>query len=183
MEVIGASAPLKHTEANNIALGKPVTTSSPAGFGSSASAGNDGNINGDFSAGSVYHSSNHSVGEYWQVDLGTNTPLAYTNLFSRFITNTTGQFDVEVFDSSMNLVDSVIVNNSDPSGPTPDYDHAIDLTGVTGRHDSIDIDGRQPSDDQRPTNPGRRLHVHERRNRNCRHADVRRKDYSRRDER
>jgi hypothetical protein len=32
----------------------------------------------------------------------------------------------------MNLVDSVLVNNSDPSGPTPDYDHAIDLTGVTG---------------------------------------------------
>jgi hypothetical protein len=34
----------------------------------------------------------------------------------------------------MNLVDSVLVNNSDPSGPTPDYDHAIDLTGVTGRY-------------------------------------------------
>jgi autotransporter-associated beta strand protein len=134
MEVIGASTPLKFTGANDIALGKPVTTTSPAGFGSSASAGNDGNINGDFSAGSVFHSSNHSVGEYWQVDLGTNTPLAYANLFSRSITNTTGQFDVEVFDSSMNLVDSVIVNNSDPSGTTPDYDQAIDLTGVTGRY-------------------------------------------------
>jgi autotransporter-associated beta strand protein len=134
MEVIGASAPLKYTAANNIALGKQVTTTSPPGFGSSASAGNDGNINGDFGAGSVYHSSNHSVGEYWQVDLGMNTPLAYANLFSRFITNTTGQFDVEVFDSSMNLVDSVVVSNSDPSGPTPDYDHAIDLTGVTGRY-------------------------------------------------
>ena len=132
MEVIGASAPLKYTEANNIALGKSVTTSSPAGFGSSASAGNDGNINGDFNAGSVYHSSNHSVGEFWQVDLGMNTPLAYANLFSRSIINTTGQFDVEVFNSSMTLVDSVIVNNSDPSGLTPDYDHAIDLTGVTG---------------------------------------------------
>jgi hypothetical protein len=34
----------------------------------------------------------------------------------------------------MNLVDSVLVNNSDPSGPTPDYDHAINLTGVTGRY-------------------------------------------------
>ena len=83
MEVIGASTPLKYTAANNIALGKPVTTSSPAGFGSTASAGNDGNINGDFNAGSVFHSSNHSVGEFWQVDLGTNTPLAYANLFSR----------------------------------------------------------------------------------------------------
>ena len=134
MEVIGASAPLKYTAASNIALGKPVTTSSLPGFGALLTAGNDGNINGDFNAGSVYHSSNHSVGEYWQVDLGANTPLAYANLFSRSIENTTGQFDVEVFDSLMNLVDSVIVNNSDPSGPTPDFDHAIDLTGFTGRY-------------------------------------------------
>jgi hypothetical protein len=134
MEVIGASTPLQHTLISDIALGKPVTTSSPAGFGSTASAGNDGNINGDFNAGSVYHSSANSVGEYWQVDLGADTPLAYANLFARFITNTTNQFNVQVFDSSLNLVDSVIVNNSDPSGLTPDYDHAIDLTGVTGRY-------------------------------------------------
>jgi PEP-CTERM motif len=48
--------------------------------------------------------------------------------------NTTSEFDVEVFDSTMNLVDSVLVSNSDPSGPTPDYDHVIDLTGDTGRY-------------------------------------------------
>jgi hypothetical protein len=133
MEVIGASTPLQYTLSNDIALGKSVTTSSPAGFGSSASAGNDGNINGDFSAGSVYHSSDHSVGEYWQVDLGANTPLTYANVFARSITNTTSQFNLEVFDSSMNLVKSVTVDTSNPSGPTPDFDHAIDLTGVTGQ--------------------------------------------------
>ena len=58
----------------------------------------------------------------------------YPAALADFITNTTNQFNVSVFDSSMNLVDSVIVNNSDPSGLTPDYDHAIDLTGVTGRY-------------------------------------------------
>jgi hypothetical protein len=132
MEVVGASTPLQYTASNNIALGKPVTTSSPPGFGAVLGAGNDGNITGDFNAGSVYHSSNHSVGEYWQVDLGANTPLTYANLFARTSVNSTSEFKVSVFDSSMNLVNSVIVANSDVNGPTPGYDHSIDLTGMTG---------------------------------------------------
>src|SRR6185369_1363091 len=41
--------------------------------------------------------------------------------------------NVQVFDSSMSLVNSVLVNNSDVSGSTPGYDHTIDLTGVTGQ--------------------------------------------------
>src|SRR5439155_14464992 len=118
--------------------GKPVTTSSAPGFGALITSANDGNISGDFNDPSrpVYHSSNHSVGEYWQVDLGANTPLSYTELFARAgqNNNTTSQFDVEVFDTSMNLVDSVLVNNSDVNGPTPGYDHTIDLTGITGRY-------------------------------------------------
>ena len=53
----------------------------------------------------VYHSSDHSVGEYWQVDLGADTTLAYSELFTRAgkdAGNTTHQFDVQVLDSSMN---------------------------------------------------------------------------------
>src|SRR5579859_4991860 len=43
MEVIGALTPLQYTESNNIALNKPVTTSSSPGFGALLSSGNDGN--------------------------------------------------------------------------------------------------------------------------------------------
>jgi len=138
MEVIGASTPLLYTSSNDIAQGKPVTTSSPPGFGAVIGAGNDGNITGDFNDPTrpVYHSSDHSVGEYWQVDLGTNKPLAYANLFARAgkDNNTTHQFEVKVFDSSMNLLKDVIVDNADVNGPSPDFDHAIDLTGATGRY-------------------------------------------------
>ena len=134
MEVIGSSTPLQYTVSNDIALNKPVTVSSAPGFGALITGGNDGDINGDFNAPNrpVYHSSNHSVGEYWQVDLGANTPLSYAEVFARTVINTTSQFDVEVYNSAMTLVDSVIVDNSDVNGTTPGYDHEIDLNGVTG---------------------------------------------------
>lgn len=136
MEVIGASTPLPFTKSNDIALGKPVTTSSVPGFGALLTSGNDGNISGDFNDPSrpVYHSSNHSVGEFWQVDLGANISLAYAELFARAgaNNNTTTEFKVSLLDSSMNVVDSVIVDNSDVNGPTPGYDHEIDFNGATG---------------------------------------------------
>lgn len=136
MEVIGAPTPLPFTRSNDIALGKAVTTSSAPGFGALPTSGNDGNISGDFNDPSrpVYHSSNHSVGEFWQVDLGANTPLAYAELFARAgaNNNTTTEFKVSLLDSSMHVVDSVIVDNSDVNGPTPGYDHEIDFNGATG---------------------------------------------------
>jgi len=101
-------------------------------------AGNDGNINGDFGAGSVYHSSNHSIGEYWQVDLGANTPLSYAELFARTSVNSTTEFKVSLLDSSMNVVQSVIVDNSDVTGPTPGYDHEIDFNGAIGRYIQVE---------------------------------------------
>ena len=58
-EVIGSTSPLAFTEANNIALGKPVTTSSGPGFNALITSGNDGNIDGNFGGGRyrpVYHS-------------------------------------------------------------------------------------------------------------------------------
>jgi len=136
MEVIGSSTPLQYTQSNNIAAGKPVTTSSPPGFGALLTSGNDGNISGDFNDPSrpVYHSSNHSVGEFWQVDLGANIPLAYAELFARARqnNNTTTEFKVSLLDGSMHVVDSLIVDNSDVNGPTPGYDHEIDFNGATG---------------------------------------------------
>jgi hypothetical protein len=146
MEVIGASTPLQYTLSNNIALGKPVTLDpgDSAGYGSTNASGNDGDINGDFytpnqgttgnTGTPVYFSNNHGVTNavYWQVDLGANKPLAYADLFTRMGVNTTSEFDVEVYDHNMNLVDTVLVNNSDVNGTTPGYDHAVDLTGITG---------------------------------------------------
>src|SRR5207249_3682394 len=133
----GSPVSLQYTATTNLAAAKPVATSSAPGFGALIISGNDGNILGDFNEPTrpVYHSSNHSVGEFWQVDLGANTPLSYAELFARAgqNNNTTSQFNVQVFNSSMNLVDSEIVNNSDVNGPTPGYDHTIDLSGVTGQ--------------------------------------------------
>src|SRR5437016_6684031 len=44
MEVIGSAAPLQYTRSNNLAANKPVTASSPPGFGAYIISGNDGNI-------------------------------------------------------------------------------------------------------------------------------------------
>ena len=65
-EVIGSLSPMTATETNNLAAGKPVTTSSPPGYGALITSGNDSNINGDFDdpARSVYHSTNFGPGEY-----------------------------------------------------------------------------------------------------------------------
>ena len=146
MEVIGASTPLQNTLSNDIALGKPVTLDAgdSAGFGSTTASGNDGDINGDFNAPSqgvnnasvhpVFHTNNFGVTNavYWQVDLGADTHLSYADLMARMGVNSTTEFELEVYDHNMNLVDTVVVSNSDVNGPTPGYDHAIDLTGITG---------------------------------------------------
>jgi len=146
MEVIGSSTPLQHNLSNDIALGKPVTLDpgDSAGYGSTNASGNDGDINGDFNAPNqgatgntgapVFFSNNHGTTNnvYWQVDLGANTPLSYADLFARMGVNSTSEFDVEVYNSSMDLVDSVVVANNDVNGTDPGYDHAVDLTGITG---------------------------------------------------
>jgi hypothetical protein len=146
MEVVGAATPLQNTLNNDIALGKPVTLDpgDSAGYGSTNASGNDGDINGDFNAPvqgpiatsgtPVYFSNNHGATNavYWQVDLGANTHLSYADLFARMGVNSTSEFEVEVYDHNMNLVDTKIVANSDVNGPTPGYDHAVDLTGDTG---------------------------------------------------
>jgi autotransporter-associated beta strand protein len=147
MEVVGSATPLTHSLNNNIALGKPVTLDpgDSAGFGSTNASGNDGDINGDFSAPNqgttgntgkppVFHTNNHGTTNnvYWQVDLGADKKLSYANLFERMETQTTSEFEIEVFDHNMNLVDTKIVSSSSPQGMTPTFDHAIDLTGDTG---------------------------------------------------
>ncbi|QDV80222.1 PEP-CTERM sorting domain-containing protein [Botrimarina mediterranea] len=135
-EVIGSGTPLLYTEADNLVVGKPVTTLSGPGYGAQLTSANDGGINGDFNFGdrSVYHSTNFGVGEFWQVDLGETTPLEFAELFVRSDEQTTSQFKVAVLDESLAEVGSVIVDNNGPMGATPDYDLTVDLSGLTGRY-------------------------------------------------
>ncbi len=134
--MIGSGSPLAFTESNNLAAGKTVTTSSAPGYGALITSGNDGNINADFNQPdrSVYHSTDYSVGESWQVDLGVETPLDFLELFARSDSNTTSQFKVSVLDSALAEVGSVIVDNAAPNAMMPDYDHTIDVSGMTGRY-------------------------------------------------
>ncbi|HEV3418058.1 MAG TPA: hypothetical protein VG056_14625, partial [Pirellulales bacterium] len=146
MEVVGSATPLTHSLGSDIALGKPVTLDpgDSAAFGSTNASGNDGDINGDFFAHNqgttgntgtpVFFSNNHGTTNnvYWQVDLGADKKLSYANLFERMESQNTSEFEVEVFDHNMNLVDTKIVSSSSPQGMTPTFDHAIDLTGDTG---------------------------------------------------
>ena len=135
-EVIGAHTPLKFTESNNIVLGKPVTTSSPPGYGALITSGNDGNIVADFndSARPVFHTTDFGAGQYWQVDLGKTMSLDFAELFTRSDNFTTTEFKISVLDSSLATVGSVIVDPADPKGATGDFDHTVDLSGLTGRY-------------------------------------------------
>src|SRR5262249_12674809 len=142
-EVIGSKTPLAFTDSNDIAIGKPVTTSSPPGYGAQLTSGNDGNIDGDFGSGiyrPVYHSSNFGVGEYWQVDLGANKQLDHLQLFARGDNDvsqgdfgTTTQFKVTVFKSDGTTVaGSYIVDNNPLNTANPGYDHLINTAGISG---------------------------------------------------
>ena len=135
-EVIGAKTPLQFTDANDIAIGKPVTSSSPPGYGAQITSGNDGNIDGSFGAGiyrPVFHTSDPGVGQYWQVDLGANTQLDHLQLFARGDNYTTSQFKVTVYKADgVTVAGSYIVDNNALTSTDQGYDHVINTAGITG---------------------------------------------------
>jgi hypothetical protein len=135
-EVIGKKTPLQFTDANNIALGKPVTSSSPPGYGALITSGNDGNIDGSFGTGiyrPVFHTSDPGVGQYWQVDLGANTQLDHLQLFARGDNYTTSQFKVTVYKADdVTVAGSFIVDNNPLTGTDQGYDHLINTAGISG---------------------------------------------------
>lgn len=140
-EVIGSTSALAFTESDNVAAGKPVTTSSPAGFGALITSGNDGNIDGSFGFPGyrpVYHSSTIAVGEYWQVDLGAEIQLDHLQLFARGDHYSTTEFKVSVLDASQAEVDSFIVVNNPLTDPNPGYDHLINTAGAMGQYIRIE---------------------------------------------
>jgi dockerin type I repeat protein len=135
-EVIGAKIPLQFTDANDIAIGKPVTSSSPPGYGAQITSGNDGNIDGSFGNGiyrPVFHTSDPGVGQFWQVDLGANTPLDHLQLFARGDNYTTSQFKVTVYKADdVTVAGSFIVDNNPLTGTDQGYDHLINTAGISG---------------------------------------------------
>ncbi|BBO33335.1 discoidin domain-containing protein [Lacipirellula parvula] len=136
-EVIGRTTPLAFSEANNIARGKPVTTSSAPGYFSKLESANDGNIDGNFGGSGyqpVYHSSNLGIGEYWQVDLGSEKQLDYLELFARSDYYSTSEFKVSVLNQSLVEVGSFIVVNNPLTNPNPGYDHLVNTAGMTGQY-------------------------------------------------
>ncbi len=152
-EVIGATHSLAFTENNNIAAGKPVTTSSDPGYGALITSGNDGNIDASFGTGiyrPVYHSSNFGVGEYWQVDLGANTQLDHLQLFARSDSDTTSQYKVTVYaPDDTTVTGSYIVDNGklhlpDTSiNPNFGYDHLINTAGISGQFIRVETTGSE----------------------------------------
>ncbi|MBX3435654.1 MAG: PEP-CTERM sorting domain-containing protein [Pirellulales bacterium] len=139
-EVIGSANPLTYTESNNIAAGKPASFSSGPGYGALATSGNDNNINADFNQPDrpVYHSTNAGVGEFWQVDLGSDTALSFLELFARSDSYTTSQFQISVLNSSLDVVGAVLVDNNALTSSSQGYDHVIDVSGMTGRYIKVE---------------------------------------------
>jgi hypothetical protein len=125
-EVYGSPAPI----GTNVAIGKPVTASTP-GFGATLTSGVDGNLDGSFfnPGTTVYHSETQAVGQFYQVDLGETVALDYLELFDRNDSDTTTQFRVSVLNAGGIEVFSTVV---DSAGLTA-YDHAIDVSGVSGQ--------------------------------------------------
>ena len=58
-------------------------SSSSIGYGAIASDGNDGNRNGTFGAGSVFHTLNESIASWWQVVLPGPRYLDHVRIFNR----------------------------------------------------------------------------------------------------
>jgi hypothetical protein len=135
-EVIGSTTPLKFTAANNLAAGKPVTSSSPPGYGAQTDSGNDGDVNADFyGAGApVWHSTDAGAGQYWKVDLQNTYALDTIELFARGDGTNTSQYLISVLDAGQNVVGTRLVDNAAYNASTPDFDHTIDALGLTGRY-------------------------------------------------
>jgi YVTN family beta-propeller protein len=78
----GASAAAFTSPQINLAYGKSASASEP-GYGSSAAAAVDGNIDGNFFDGSVSDSAGNNAQDYWEVDLGAVATIQTVNLFNR----------------------------------------------------------------------------------------------------
>jgi hypothetical protein len=77
-------------------------TGSPAGFSTAIGDANDGDINGNYAAAGspVYHSAAQGVGQFWEMDLGTDFLVKSVLLFNRSEANGTQSVRVKLLDSA-----------------------------------------------------------------------------------
>jgi len=106
----------------NIALGKP-SSSSSVNFGAQPSRANDGNNDGNFNNGSVFHSNNNGGPQFWEVDLGDSAQTIdrvivsnRTDAQSGLLTN----WLLSIYDYNKNLVWARVF--PDPPNPRFVYD-------------------------------------------------------------
>ncbi|MCC7083994.1 MAG: discoidin domain-containing protein [Pirellulales bacterium] len=80
-EVFGQNSPILQ----NLAINRPVTATAAA-FGTTPENAVDGNIDGNFSHGSIYHSdpgvTPHST-NFWQVELAADSEIDYVTIYAR----------------------------------------------------------------------------------------------------
>lgn len=81
-------------------------SSSTIGFGAVAADGNDGNRDGAFGNGSVFHTADPDTAAFWQVDLGTDQYIDRVQIFPRTdaAQGSVENFKIEVFNANDTLV-------------------------------------------------------------------------------
>lgn len=125
-EVYGQTTPI----ATNLALGATITGQTAA-FGSALSDLNDGDIDGNFWHGSVYHSDLTGSNQFVQLDLGSVNALDYITVYSRTDEGTTGPIRISVLDESLAEVFSADIDmTAAPFG----YDFTTIVGGIEGRY-------------------------------------------------
>ncbi len=142
---VGQGSPVAAT--SNVAAGKPSSQSSDYPLpNSQASRANDGNTNGDFTAGSVTHTLN-DVNAWWQVDLGAAHNISSINVYNRTEANSARLTNYNVFVSdtpftSTNLGTTLAqsgVSNYPNSGTAGSPSSSA--VGRTGRYVRLQLNG------------------------------------------
>ncbi len=127
--------------ASSAALGMPATQSSTSNA-APASRAVDGDTNGAWSNGSVTHTNKESQ-PWWEVDLGTMTPIEEVVLFNRTdcCSGRLSNFHVSVFDEGLNEVfrkDFFTASSNPSSSPI-----ALDVGGLEGRYLRVQLNGSE----------------------------------------
>lgn len=136
-EVYGQSTPI----IENLALGRPVTATPPlTGYEAWADIqpanGNDGNLDGSFYHGSVYHSDpsiTPFAGHFWQVELAAASEIDYVTFYARgdYVANH-GFLKLSVLDANGVLVPGTEQELDLTPGNTFDLTHDF-ATNPTGK--------------------------------------------------
>ena len=123
----------------NLALNKPVIAS-PAGFSTTPQRGNDGVLDGNYAlpGNPVYHSAATAVGQFWQVDLGSEQAIDYVTIYNRTDFTNTTELRLSVRNAANAEVYAVVVADTSRNvivygGAQFDVTHDLPAT-VNGRY-------------------------------------------------